>query len=227
VIYKGRASTAQLLNDARLLEAPAEHWRISALPFPGQFIGGPPKPQPLRVASQFVDGAEPRIALQYLQRYAATRPVGADVKQVIAVLDTELNPEPNQKDPGIELLAKADALRDSGDHAAAIAAYKAVLRQSPRTFAAAERLAWLLATSPDATLRAPAEALALASRLNQISKGENPEFLDLLGAAQAASGDFDAAQASAEAALKLIGDDPASAGIRERLTRYREGKRAD
>ena len=171
VIYKGRVARAQILEDIKLLEAPPERWRVAALPFPGRFIDPPPKPQPLRVASQLVDAAQSRSALAYLERYAASRPVGDDVKQVITVLSGELVPT----DPGLKLLAAADALRDAGDVPGAIEAYKNVLRNSPTTLAAAERLAWLLMDQPGGL----PEAMALAERLCAMTKNQNQDYLAL------------------------------------------------
>ena len=63
VIYKGRVSLGQLLNDLRFLSAPKDSWRVSAVPFPGRFISQLPEPDPTRVSSQLLDANEPRYAL--------------------------------------------------------------------------------------------------------------------------------------------------------------------
>lgn len=221
VIYKGRVTVGQLVKDCELLDAVPEAWRRAALPFPGRFIGSPPKPQPLNVSSQLVDAAQPRAALRYLEGFAAVNPVDSDVKEVIAVLRSELD---RLADPGKALLMKADAMRDAGNPQGAIAAYKDTLRRSPKTISAAEHLAWILAAHPDEAVRRPAEALALAARLTGMSKNMNPAHLDLLGVAQAASGDFFSAQKSAQAAINLSADQPEVAEIQARLASYKEGK---
>ena len=221
VIYKGRVEVGQLLEDYKLLDAEPQVWRRSALSFPGRFISSLPKPQPLNVSSQLVDAAQPRVALRYLEDFAAVNPVDGDVQEVIGVLRNELA---RLAGSGRALLAKADAIRNAGNPRGAIAAYQETLRRSPKTISAAEHLAWILAAHPDESVRRPAEALALASRLVLISSNMNPAYLDLLGVAQAASGDFSLAAASARAALELLGDKSGANRVRQRLDLYLEGK---
>ena len=85
-------------------------------------------------------------------------------------------------------------------------------------------LAWLLATVPDSALRDTAEAVRLAERAADLSDRRDPRVLDLLAAAYAASGDFDRAVATAQAALDLKPPDPIAAGIRDRQQLYRQQK---
>lgn len=219
VIYKGSVSAAQLAQDALLLDEKPGIWRSASVPFPGLFLNPPPQPNPGRVAAQFVDANQPRDALRYLESYAARYEAGPDVHRTIRALRADLAPI-----PGAEMLAKADALRDLGDAAAAVSAYKDTLRQSPKTFAAAEHLAWILATHPDASLRSPAEAVILAGRLCKFSERKNPAWLDLLAAAQAAAGDFPDAVATAREALGLLGEAPDADAVRARLACYEAGK---
>ena len=217
-IYKGRVSPEQLVADVKLLDAPPEAWRIAALPFPGVFLNAPPTPAPGRLATQFIDADQPADALRYLTDYAARHKVGSDVTSAIAALRATL------PDPGADLLAKADALRDKGDARAAVAAYKETLSQSPKTIAAAEHLAWILASHPDVTLRSPAEARLLGDRLCQLTNRKNPAALDLLATAQAACGDFPTAIKTAGEALSLLGESPAATPVRERLAQFLAGK---
>ena len=221
VIYKGRVDVDRLLEDFSLLGAQPQAWRRAALAFPGRFISSLPEPQPINVSSQLVDAAQPRAALRYLEAFAARNPVDADVENVIGVLRDELA---RLADPGLALLAQANNMRDAGNPRGAIAAYQETLRRSPKTISAAEHLAWILAAHPDESVRRPAEALALASRLVRISNNMNPAYLDLLGVAQAASGDFSLAAASARAALELLGDKSGANRVRQRLDLYLEGK---
>ncbi len=217
-IYKGRVSPGQLVADMKLLDAPPEAWRKAALPFPGVFLNPPPQPAPGRFASQLIDADQPADALRYLSDYAARHKVGEDVTSAIAALRAAL------PDPGAELLARADALRDKGDAPAAVAAYKETLRQSPKTIAAAEHLAWILASHPDPTLRSPAEARLLAERLCQLTNRKNAAALDLLATAQAACGDFPTAIKTAGEALSLLGESPVATPVRERLALFQSGK---
>ena len=63
--------------------------------------------------------------------------------------------------------------------------------------------AWLLATSPDASIRNGTKALALARQLDRLSRGNNPVILDTLAAAYAETGQFPEAIDEARRALAL------------------------
>jgi tetratricopeptide (TPR) repeat protein len=64
-------------------------------------------------------------------------------------------------------------------------------------------LAWLLATSPEVSLRDGPKALALAEHANQLSGGANPLILRSLAAAEAETARFTQALATARQALDL------------------------
>jgi len=64
-------------------------------------------------------------------------------------------------------------------------------------------LAWLLATSPDASLRNGPRAVDLALQANRLTGGRNPVYLGTLAAAQAEAGRFAEAVATAQSALEL------------------------
>ena len=64
-------------------------------------------------------------------------------------------------------------------------------------------LAWLLATSPDASLRNGPRAVDLALQANRLTGGRNPVYLGTLAAAQAETGRFPEAVATAQSALEL------------------------
>ena len=64
-------------------------------------------------------------------------------------------------------------------------------------------LAWLLATGPSASLRNPVEATEIAERAVALTDHHEAAVLDVLAAAQAASGRFDEAVTTCTAALAL------------------------
>jgi tetratricopeptide (TPR) repeat protein len=66
-----------------------------------------------------------------------------------------------------------------------------------------DHTAWLLATSPEASLRNGPKALALARQLDRLSGGKNPALLDTLAAAYAENGQFPEAVDAAQRALAL------------------------
>ena len=118
----------------------------------------------------------------------------------------------------------AQILTANGRRAEAIAARRQAVASLPTAPEPAAALAWLLATSSQQELRAPAEAVELARRARALDS-ENPRYADVLAAAQAATGDFAGACLSSEVAISLgRGQLPAEAvrGFEERLELYRQ-----
>jgi tetratricopeptide (TPR) repeat protein len=111
------------------------------------------------------------------------------------------------------------------DLAAAIGHYRAALAISPGLPTAADKLAWILATSEDVRLLDPSEAVRLAEGVN--TPRRSARTLDTLAAAYAAAGRFeDALQAAREAErLAANGDMPhLQQPIRERAAFYENGR---
>ncbi|MDF1786053.1 MAG: hypothetical protein P1U82_09295, partial [Verrucomicrobiales bacterium] len=105
------------------------------------------------------------------------------------------------------------------------------LRLQPSSFVAANELAWLLATHSSSKIRNPQEALALATKAAADAGIPNASILDTLAAAQAATGDFDAALNTVDQAIKLakkskdqklLGDLQRRQGIYNQKRPYRE-----
>lgn len=95
------------------------------------------------------------------------------------------------------------ALWAAGRSREAAGRFRQVLEMKPEWSLAANSLAWLLATDPDSTLRNGPEALKWALRTCEGKEGKNPEHLDTLAAAYAASGDFETARQWAREAIDL------------------------
>jgi tetratricopeptide (TPR) repeat protein len=96
-----------------------------------------------------------------------------------------------------------DALYAQGRTAEALTHWSDAIQLQPSDFAALGRVAWVLATSPDATIRNGGEALALAVRAVEISGGKDARLLDTLAAAYAEKGQFANAVATARRAQAL------------------------
>ena len=97
------------------------------------------------------------------------------------------------------------------------------LRLQPSWAAPMNTLAWLLATSPEPAIRSGAEALRLATGAVEITKGRDPNLLDTMAAAQAATGAFDQATQTERRAIAMISGsraDSLAAPMRERLKLY-------
>jgi tetratricopeptide (TPR) repeat protein len=93
----------------------------------------------------------------------------------------------------------------------AMAQYKEALRIAPENLAAQSNLAWLLATSPDSSLRNGPEAVVLAEQASRLSGGTKPLILRTLAAAYAEAGRFSEARETAHAALQAADDQGNSA----------------
>ena len=97
----------------------------------------------------------------------------------------------------------ADALRQEGKLREAISEYEQALNIAPDDSVALNNLAWILATSSDASMRDGTRAVTLAVKAVQVSDGKNPNFVRTLAAARAEAGQFAEAVATAEAAKAL------------------------
>ena len=109
----------------------------------------------------------------------------------------------------------------------AIAEYRLALEANPDLLEPLGALAWTLATSPEASLRRPREAVQLAERAATLTNRRDVTVLDALAAAYASAGRFADAVASEQSALDLVeaaGATAAAVPIRARLELYRREK---
>jgi protein O-mannosyl-transferase len=79
----------------------------------------------------------------------------------------------------------------------------AMVRPGQKRWGGLARLAWILAASPDKLQRDGPIALELSQKANEITRGKNPEVLQILAAAFAECGNFDEAVRTGQEALKL------------------------
>ena len=117
-----------------------------------------------------------------------------------------------------------NALRQAGSMAAAIGQYEKALAIRPDDIQTAGTLAWVLATSPDASLRNGATALTLALRADRLSGGQNPVVLGTLAAAYAEVGKFSDAIPTVQRALSLAaaqGNSALAGALQGQLELYR------
>ena len=95
-----------------------------------------------------------------------------------------------------------DAFLKTGLDKDAIAEYEHAARISAQDPVARNNLAWLLATSPDASIRNGNRAIEFARQAVQLSRGKDANYLRTLAAAFAESGRFDEAKETAHQALE-------------------------
>jgi tetratricopeptide (TPR) repeat protein len=120
----------------------------------------------------------------------------------------------------------AQALSQQSKIKEAIFHYRAALRLKPDFTDALNELAWILATTPDSTLRSGAEAVQLAKRACESTKNRRAAYLTTLSAADAEAGQFPDAMAAAQRAGQLAqfaGQKEIAAQVGELLKLYQAG----
>jgi len=130
-------------------------------------------------------------------------------------------------DPNIHFSLGGIAV-ELGDKQAAITHYRESLRTREDLLAAANNLAWLLATGSDTGSSFAEEAIRWAQHAAETTEYKEPGFLDTLAAAYAASGQFEQAIETANKAIQLYrerGQNEMAREIQQRLQLYKTGKR--
>jgi tetratricopeptide (TPR) repeat protein len=118
----------------------------------------------------------------------------------------------------------ASALRKQGNVKEAIVEYEQALNVVPKDSVSLNNLAWILATSSDASKRDGARAVTLAVKAVQASGGRDPNFVRTLAAARAEVGQFAEAVATAETAKALASTQSKpelTSRLEEEITLYR------
>ncbi len=118
------------------------------------------------------------------------------------------------------------ALHDLGRSQSAVGHLNEAIRLQPDDGRMLWQVAWILATSPDPSVHDGAQAVELARRAIQFSKGQEPRAFDALAAALAETGEFSAAIDAAEQASTLAllhNDDALADAIGQRTRLYRQG----
>jgi len=123
-------------------------------------------------------------------------------------------------------LALSNALAEQGNFQQAVVQSQKAVELDPKSVAAANDLAWLLATCPKDDLRDGARAVELAERAHKYADREMAPLLDTLAAAYASAGRFPEAAETATKALGLAEPKQGSLAeqIRRRLELYKAGK---
>jgi tetratricopeptide (TPR) repeat protein len=119
------------------------------------------------------------------------------------------------------------ALLRKGRVGEAIACFQKVLQIKPDFPEAQNDLAWVFATSPQASLRDGVKAVELAERANQLARGKKPVFLRTLAAAYAEAGRFDDAVQNVQKAIELAqaaGQQPLVEQLNGELILYKAGR---
>jgi tetratricopeptide (TPR) repeat protein len=108
----------------------------------------------------------------------------------------------------------------------AVAEYRTALTLAPDSANCSINLAWLLSAHRQAAIRQPGEAIRLAEHAVELTGRRSADALDVLAAAYASAGRFDAAVQSADEALRVLGATRTGTqveDIRARIELYRRG----
>ena len=119
-----------------------------------------------------------------------------------------------------------DAYYQMGRIPEALAHWRTGISIDPDHLQVLNKAAWVLATTPDTSVRNGAEAVALAERAERLPGGEKPEILDTLAAAYAEAGRFSEAAETARRALVLAtqqNDQTLMEGLKARMALYEAG----
>jgi len=122
--------------------------------------------------------------------------------------------------------ALAIALEEKGNPAEAIQHYEKALEVSPSSISTLTNLAWLLATSQDASVRNGPRAVELAAQADRMVGGTNALVLRTLAAAYAENGEFPKAIRTARSAMQLArmhGEDSLTADLDQQIALYQLG----
>jgi phosphatidylglycerol:prolipoprotein diacylglycerol transferase len=134
----------------------------------------------------------------------------------IAQADQALADDPDSTQA---LMLRSRARFDKYEYAQAVEDLETVVKHDPDDSAALNRLAWIQATCPQASIRNGAQAVANAKKACQLTASRNPECLSTLAAALAEEQDFPKAVEFQRTALRLIAQahEPALNGQIERM----------
>ena len=118
------------------------------------------------------------------------------------------------------------ALEEKGNPAEAIQHYQKALELAPSSIPTLTNLAWLLATSPDASLRNGPKAVELAKQADRLVRGTNTLVLRTLAAAYAENGEFADAIRTARSAMQLArmhGENAVMTDLDQQIALYQLG----
>jgi tetratricopeptide (TPR) repeat protein len=147
-----------------------------------------------------------------------------DAEGAVREWRSALSLDPNYSEAHVSL---GDALNIQGRTAEALAHWRDGLQLQSNDPPALRRVAWVLATSPDAAIRDGVEALAFAVRALELSGGKDALVLDALAAAYAEKGQFANAALTARRAQAQAAQQNQPALAREiglRLALYESGQ---
>ena len=174
--------------------------------------------RPNRVEAQYNSQLQARFNLGLIYRSEGKWPEAAEQ------LEAYVREDPNQQSAHIAL---GSVLLAMGRTAEGIQEDREAVRLNPNDVESLNRLAWLLATQPDAKDRNGTEAVKLAERVRDLTSGGVARFLATLDAAYAEAARFTDAIAAVQKTRETAqaqGQNDLAAAAEKRLKLYEAGK---
>jgi Flp pilus assembly protein TadD len=160
---------------------------------------------------------------EILKSFASTLLQQGRAGEALPYLRKAVEAEPSPKNR----LQLANALQMSGATREAVQEFKLVLGRDPNSTQALNNLAWLLATSKDASLRNGREAVSYAEKACKLTRHDDPMALGTLASAYAECGRFPDAVRTMDEAIRVAEKQskPAIASMgRQIQTLFKSGK---
>ncbi|MDZ7618318.1 MAG: tetratricopeptide repeat protein [Patescibacteria group bacterium] len=129
-----------------------------------------------------------------------------------------------QPDNWFAMRGRADALLSLGRHAEAIAGYEKAIKLEDDDSGLLNNFAWVLATSPQETLRDGKRAVELATKACELTEYKQAHILSTLASAHAEAGDFDVALKWIDKGLEVSDDGPQREHLQKERAHFLEKK---
>jgi tetratricopeptide (TPR) repeat protein len=192
-----QVSLANLLFQKGRIDEAITHYQKAITVRPDDFLAR------YGLGHAFLEKGELDGAIQACRSALLLRPLDADCHTTLAV-----------------------ALEEKGNPAEAIQHYNKALELAPKSIPTLTNLAWLLATSPDASLRNGLKAVEFAKQADRLVAGTNALVLRTLAAAYAENGEFEDAIRTARSATQLArmhGEDSLMMDLDQQIALYELG----
>jgi len=126
------------------------------------------------------------------------------------------------KESFVALRGRADALLSVGKHAEAIADYELALKLKPKDSGVLNNLAWVLATSPEDSVRDGKRAIELGTAACEATEYKQAHILSTLAAAYAEAEDWDNAVKWSQKAVEIDHNNEHQEQIKKELESYQK-----
>src|SRR5215471_11392081 len=192
-----QVSLANLLFQKGHIDEAIAHYQKAITARPNDFVAR------YGLGHAFLEKGELNSAIQACRSALLLRPLDADCHTTLAI-----------------------ALEEKGNPAEAIQHYNKALELAPKSISTLTNLAWLMATSQDASLRNGLKAVELAKQADRLVGGTNALVSRTLAAAYAENGEFKNAITTARSAMDLArmhGEDSLMTDLDQQIALYELG----